>query len=76
MFRGPVARIAQGIDVLPEVDAVAQRRRGRGVGGDEREVENGEVGHGRKLAGVLSSTRWRNTLLGFEDRHDRGTESV
>ena len=42
----PVTDIAQAIDMLRQVDAVAQRRSGPGARGDDGEIEDGERNHG------------------------------
>ena len=49
MFGGPVPGIAEGIDMAAEIDAVAERLGGRGARSDERQVENGKVGHAGRL---------------------------
>ena len=49
MLGQPVPDIAELIDMARQIDAVAQRRRGLGAGGDDGKVEDGERDHGAKL---------------------------
>ena len=49
MLGEPVADIAELVDMARQVDAVAQRGRGPGFGGDDGEVEDGKRDHGCKL---------------------------
>ncbi len=52
MLGEPVADIAEPIDIACQIDAVAQRGRRPGFGGNDGEVEDGKRDHGRKLIAV------------------------
>ena len=45
MLGDPVARVAQRIDVLAEIERIAQRDRAGAAGGDGSEIEDGEGKH-------------------------------
>src|SRR5215831_13305204 len=56
MLGHPVARVAEPVGELREVEAVAQRLGARMAGGDRREIEDGQRKHARRY-GIFRSGR-------------------
>src|ERR1700692_785898 len=79
MLGQPVADIAQRVGVARQVDAVAQRRRRLGAGGDDGEVEDGKRDHRSNLVcwtgrtkGAVAQTRRASAGRGSDSRPRAG----
>src|SRR6266404_5331000 len=63
MLGEPIADVAELIRVARQIDAVAQRRRGFGAGGDDGQVEDGERNHRPYLVHGIRPTKGFGTQI-------------